>query len=1371
MMIANLLSTDDLARIGAALCHFLWQGTVLGLLAAVASLTLRRSTPQTRYAVFICFFLLAPCCLLATYVWLQPTAAPLSAQTLIAESPSPPTTPIAAPVLPAIEQPPIAMPPQTMEPPAVASPENNFETALSLLALLWGIGVALLSLRLVGGYWRLCRDARRHATPLAPTWLQIAERLAAAMQVRRKIVWLQSAVVESPLTFGWLRPIVVTPSALLTGLTVAEVECLLAHELAHIRRHDFLVNLLQSAVETLLFYHPAIWWISRQIRFEREQICDEIAIAAVGDRVTYGKALLSVASAAPVEALALAAGDSDLKRRIQRIFGITPSPVLGKAKLLGAIVSGLLILIGFSCAVIWNAAPTAAEDSIPPVEFFVEHASLRLQPIAGRVLDEQGKPVADVPVVLRSNRWNRVEGVISGQQGDIAATRTNADGRYRFDDVPFDLGPPHQHVRLAYLPLDVAVIDQSHAVGWRHLQGDQSHLSADITLTPPATLTGRVVDPQGQPVAGAQVSVMYCMSLRHITQADLEDGRWPKYTDRDFINFRDSRIMPQATTDADGRFRLTGLPPQRGFGLQIRHADYLDDFAFAATVAQLDKRDRDLMKRNVQTGNVRVELKQGRKLTLQVVADDTGEPIQAVEYYAYDLPGAPPIQFTDQQGQMVRNIPSNWSHIPYALYPPSGVDYLPTSGVAHFEEDQQQLKITVRLKKGAVIAGKAIDETTQRGIAGLPLQIFGTLATPDTPPRRFVETDEMGNFRAVVPPGKATASLSLGYRQWKFQLAPDQRPPTWEVSLANPIKDAVLQLKPAPTIDGVVHAPDGQPLANVVINYQIPLGTNSDGLRGYIPQQILADDQGRFSLVGLENVWKQDWVEKIPIEFRDRRSNQRRVISLDESAWQTPLQVHMQSQAIVTGRLIDADLKRPVRKGPVDCYYLVPPADGDGPAIRHHVSFIPDQFGRFRLELDHEGQCESLLPPSKDYQERMLPGDAAQRTLSFDKPLELGDILIAPVGKPDEREITKFVMPPFDPALGQAEFDRLAQQFAVDHAAYEQERAATQSRRRQQLLDEQADPTPEYLFAMLAIAKANRGSEAEFAALHWIAKLPYNHYRAAIHYPQQRLEAVELLMTHYAHRPQLSDCVANLLHRQDPYGDPIGKRMERADRLIEQNQSRIARGQACYRIGMQLTESQYPALPQPQNPNELAERYLQRVVDEFADLPLYSGKTIGEAAEQELFELRNLQPGSAAPDFIGNDPTGKQLQLSDFQGKYVLLNFWGSWCGPCIHKLPELEKLAADFPDRLVILGVMSDTVENGAAAIDQHQVKFPNVIDGPHGEGKIVRQWNVNRWPTSYLIDPEGKIALRPAELETIRRELQRLTAAEDLPGEASAE
>jgi beta-lactamase regulating signal transducer with metallopeptidase domain len=133
--------------------------------------------------------------------------------------------------------------------------------------------------------------ATRGVREASAEWQRVAEHLSESLGLRRAVRLLESAAVEVPSVLGSLRPVILLPASTLTGLTPEQIEMVLAHELAHIRRHDFLVNLLQALVETLMFYHPAVWWMSRRVRIERENCCDDLAVAVCGNPLQYARAL------------------------------------------------------------------------------------------------------------------------------------------------------------------------------------------------------------------------------------------------------------------------------------------------------------------------------------------------------------------------------------------------------------------------------------------------------------------------------------------------------------------------------------------------------------------------------------------------------------------------------------------------------------------------------------------------------------------------------------------------------------------------------------------------------------------------------------------------------------------------------------------------------------------------------------------------------------------------------------------------------------------------------------------------------------------------------------------------------------------------
>ncbi len=163
-------------------------------------------------------------------------------------------------------------------------------------------------------------------SPVAAEWQRALNELIHRMRVAAPIRLLASELAAAPAVVGWLRPVILMPVEALAGLPIEKVRAVLAHELAHIRRHDYPVNLLQSVVETVLFYHPAVWWISAQVRAEREACCDDMTVAATGDVLVYASALADLASRrrARLQAVLAASGGS-LVNRIRRLVG-EPQP-------------------------------------------------------------------------------------------------------------------------------------------------------------------------------------------------------------------------------------------------------------------------------------------------------------------------------------------------------------------------------------------------------------------------------------------------------------------------------------------------------------------------------------------------------------------------------------------------------------------------------------------------------------------------------------------------------------------------------------------------------------------------------------------------------------------------------------------------------------------------------------------------------------------------------------------------------------------------------------------------------------------------------------------------------------------------------------
>jgi len=242
--------------LGWVLLYFVWQGLLIGGAAASGLWLLRDAGARWRYAL----------CALALLLCLGIPAVHLLILLLDAGP---------------------ASRPRSMLPPAW---RHDVQAWLPALVLAWGAGVALMSLRLCLGLAWVAR-LRRQAEAAPAIWQARLDALALRMGLRQPPPLKLHAGLSSPVTVGFWRPVVLLPVSLLSGMPVALLEALLAHELAHVRRWDYLVNLLQSAAEALLFFHPVVWWLSARMRAEREQVADALAAQALQEPQQLASAL------------------------------------------------------------------------------------------------------------------------------------------------------------------------------------------------------------------------------------------------------------------------------------------------------------------------------------------------------------------------------------------------------------------------------------------------------------------------------------------------------------------------------------------------------------------------------------------------------------------------------------------------------------------------------------------------------------------------------------------------------------------------------------------------------------------------------------------------------------------------------------------------------------------------------------------------------------------------------------------------------------------------------------------------------------------------------------------------------------------------
>lgn len=295
-----------LSSIGLTLVHFLWQGVAVAVALKIALALLPKSNAQARYlastiALFTClllpfatfFYIYQPEHIANQITHLAPIATLFDLQSQQGQQP--------------IWQ-------------------QNFAETLPHLTIIWFSVVFLLAIKLLLEMRSVTRlpfeKSVEASVSLEQRFIELCHRMGFTTKLPKLRISLKTKV---PMAIGFIKPVVVLPAAMITGLTPAQLDMLILHELAHIRRHDYLVNLLQSVTEIVLFFHPVVYWISKQMRVEREFCSDDMAVKQCGNAIAYAHTLADTASLChkhrnhSIPMMAMAASGGDLKARILRL--------------------------------------------------------------------------------------------------------------------------------------------------------------------------------------------------------------------------------------------------------------------------------------------------------------------------------------------------------------------------------------------------------------------------------------------------------------------------------------------------------------------------------------------------------------------------------------------------------------------------------------------------------------------------------------------------------------------------------------------------------------------------------------------------------------------------------------------------------------------------------------------------------------------------------------------------------------------------------------------------------------------------------------------------------------------------------------------
>jgi Zn-dependent protease with chaperone function len=384
-----------LQSLGWTLLHFCWQAGAIALVYWLADAALSKASSQTRYLLALGAMLLMFAGALATFgyeemrVHSEPSflsgtdsgAGPIGALDLAS---------LAGRATSGSSEQPVRL-----------------SQLLPWLDIAWSLGVACFSTRTIAG-WRLLQRLRKQALVETPERVRVNfTRLCHRLGIQRRVSLLISEHVQGPLAMGIVRAVILLPASTLMALSPEQLEAVLAHELAHVRRADYVWNLAQTAVETLFFFHPAVWWLGHRVRHHRELCCDDLAVQSCGDAVLYATALLRLEEQRSRQLTLAMALDghrpvSGLRTRIARILGesigqrgpheLAPLP-------LAAIFSALMLLL-LSVPPLLAGLPTTQDATMNPAAPTLPAPTLAL-PVSHPVMLPPAPRIAIAPPVAR----------------------------------------------------------------------------------------------------------------------------------------------------------------------------------------------------------------------------------------------------------------------------------------------------------------------------------------------------------------------------------------------------------------------------------------------------------------------------------------------------------------------------------------------------------------------------------------------------------------------------------------------------------------------------------------------------------------------------------------------------------------------------------------------------------------------------------------------------------------------------------------------------------------------------------------------------------------------------------------------------------
>jgi len=361
MSLNNFIPDDLIMAISGAILHSLWQGALISILLAFALLFVNKGSAKLRSALAYATMIAILGSSIITFSYLYD----IDGNKLELRS---------GPVKKATSN--YIIPPAEMNLVSYGKERavslyrttsqfiGKFYSAnFNIVFAFWLVGMLFLTIRMMGGYFYTQRIKQKHTAPVADRWNKTVKRIADNIGVNKAINLFESPLIKQPVVIGYFKPVILMPIGMITGLPQDQIEAIFAHEIAHIKRSDYLINLFQSAIEILYFFNPAIWWISSVVRKEREYSCDDLAVAVSENNISLANALLSMEekdSGAPIFSVGLGVKKKSLFRRIRRMNEDKNRNIDYQRKLFT-----LIVLISlFTTVILFSRSSVSIEDVV-----------------------------------------------------------------------------------------------------------------------------------------------------------------------------------------------------------------------------------------------------------------------------------------------------------------------------------------------------------------------------------------------------------------------------------------------------------------------------------------------------------------------------------------------------------------------------------------------------------------------------------------------------------------------------------------------------------------------------------------------------------------------------------------------------------------------------------------------------------------------------------------------------------------------------------------------------------------------------------------------------------------------------------------------